>query len=345
MYMKVLRNSLPLLGLSSILRPGGISLKMPGKSYEGKLPPLGEDAGLLHGLRRHVEKLSVEIGERNLTCFNGLKFSVEYIAEEFSKLDGELSFQDYTVPAGSLKKHWDKYRYSYQKYQNIILEFPGREKPDDIIVIGAHYDSVPIAGCRAANDNASGVAAVIELARYFSGLNNKRTIRFVAFANEEPPFFWTRYMGSYVYAKRCKELDENIIAMITPETIGYYSDREGSQRYPLPLKWFYPSKGNFIAFVGNSSSSNLVKNCVEIFREKEKFPCEGACLPMIVPRIGSSDHWAFWRMGYPALMVTDTAPYRYKQYHTLSDNIDNISFDKMARVVRGLGKVIEELAG
>jgi Zn-dependent M28 family amino/carboxypeptidase len=203
---------------------------------------------------------------------------------------------------------------------------------------------VPIAGCKAANDNASGVAAVLELAKYFSENPQSRTIRFVAFTNEEPPFFWTKYMGSYVYAKECKSKNEKITAMLTPETIGCYSDKKGSQNYPFPLNLYYPSKGNFIAFVANSKSKELTKQCVKTFRENAQFPSIGACLPMIVPRIGSSDHWSFWRMGYPALMVTDTAPYRYRHYHKTTDNMENMDFNKMARVVDGLKNVITELA-
>ena len=132
--------------------------------------------------------------------------------------------------------------------------------------------------------------------------------------------------------------------MLTPETIGCYSDKKGSQSYPFPLSLYYPSEGNFIAFVSNTTSKELTKRCVKTFRENVQFPSFGVCVPMIVPRIGSSDHWSFWKMGYPALMITDTAPYRYRYYHTASDNLENLDFGKMARVVDGLKYVIKNLA-
>ena len=345
MYMKVLANSVPILGLSSILSCGCASLKMPGESYTGSLPPLNKQQISMKGeLKNHVYQLSEEIGERNLTNYEGLEKTVDYITGKLKTYGYDINIQEYTVPAGKLRRHWKSCNYDRHKYKNIVAELKGTGKSDEIIVIGSHYDSVPIAGCKAANDNASGVAAVLELAKYFSNNPQSRTIRFVAFTNEEPPFFWTKYMGSYVYAKECKNRNEKICAMLTPETIGCYSDKKGSQRYPFPLNLIYPSQGNFIAFVSNSKSTGLTRQCVETFRDKVKFPSIGACLPMIVPRIGSSDHWSFWMMGYPALMITDTAPYRYRHYHTTSDNLENMDFDKMTRVVDGLKHVITDIA-
>lgn len=343
--MKILARSVPLLGLSSILNYGCVSIKMPGESYQGNLPPLNKQQTSMKGeLKNHVYQLSEEIGERNLTRYDGLNQAADYIAGQFKNYGYNINIQEYAIPAGALRKHWKQFSYDQQKYKNIIAELKGTGKTDEIIVIGSHYDSVPIAGCKAANDNASGVAAILELAKYFSKNPQRRTIRFVAFTNEEPPFFWTKYMGSYVYAKECKNKNERITAMLTPETIGSYSDKKGSQRYPFPMNMFYPSTGNFIAFVANSKSKELTRQCVKTFRENAQFPSIGACLPMLVPRIGSSDHWSFWKMGYPALMITDTAPYRYRYYHTTSDNLENMDFDKMARVVDGLKLVIKDIA-
>ena len=345
MYMKVLAHSVPVLGLSSFLDCGRVSLKMPGKSYNGELPPLDvRQSGMKEALEGHVYYLSEIIGERNLMNYSGLEQAAEYIVAQFKTCGYTANIQEYTVPAKALRRHWSACGYEKQVYKNITAELKGTYKSDEIIVIGAHYDSVPVAGCKAANDNASGVAAILELAKHFARNQQGRTIRFAAFTNEEPPFFWTRYMGSYVYAKTCKGSDEKIAAMLTPETIGCYSDKKGSQRYPFPLNFFYPSEGNFIAFVGNSRSRKLARQCVKTFRENVRFPSMGACLPMFVPRIGSSDHWSFWQMDYPALMVTDTAPYRYRHYHKTTDNSGNMDFDGMTRVVDGLKEVITEIA-
>ena len=171
-----------------------------------------------------------------------------------------------------------------------------------------------------------------------------RTIRYVAFVNEEPPFFQSDKMGSVVYAKRCKERGEKIVAMLTPETIGCYFDEPGSQKYPSILGWFYPKVGNFIIFVGESESGSLVSKCVGLFRQYAQFPSEGGAAPKSIEGVGWSDHWSFSRHGYPALMITDTAPFRYPHYHTARDTPDKCDYDRMARVVEAVARVVEHLA-
>jgi Zn-dependent M28 family amino/carboxypeptidase len=133
--------------------------------------------------------------------------------------------------------------------------------------------------------------------------------------------------------------------MLSLETIGYYSDAPNSQQYPPPFNLYYPSTGNFIGFVGNEESSRLVEQVVRAFRQHAKFPSEGSAAPSDVPGVGWSDHWSFWQAGYPALMVTDTAPFRYPHYHLSSDTPDKLDYDRMARVVDGLQAVIGDLAG
>jgi hypothetical protein len=313
---------------------GCASIKMPGKSYTGPVKPSEEDKKLAEELKKYVCHLAEDIGERNYRNYDNLCKTADYIEACFKSFGYKVKRQSYTSEESGEK----------QTFYNLEAELKGTEKPDEIIVFGAHYDSADVDGCCAANDNGSGIAATLAAAKFFAGKNQKRTIRFVAFANEEPPFFWTREMGSYVYAKECERKKEKIVAMLTPETIGYYSDKKGSQRYPFPLSNFFPSEGNFIAFVGNYSSRELVKECVKTFRETTKFPSEGAALPDLTPMVGASDHWSFWKAGYPALMVTDTAPFRYPYYHTNQDDPDKMDFDKMAIVVSGLEKVLEKLA-
>jgi hypothetical protein len=202
-----------------------------------------------------------------------------------------------------------------------------------------------VSGSPGANDNASGVAGMLALARRFAGKPCGQTLRFVAFVNEEPPYFQTEEMGSFVYAKRCQERGDRIVGMISLETIAYFSDAPGSQRYPSPgLGLFYPSKGNFIGFASDTRSRSLLRTTVSAFRKTGKLPCEGASLPAAIPGIGWSDQWSFWQCGYPAIMVTDTAPFRYPHYHEPTDTPDKLDYDRFALVVSGMESVIKELA-
>lgn len=319
-------------------------VSMPGKSYSGVLPKLSSDEKeLSSNLRRHVEYLCSEICPRNFLNPKGLAASADYIDRQFREFGYSPVRTQFKAEEGLLKDY-PSAPDNEITYENIAVEIRGSRLPDEIFVIGAHYDSpAAVDGCRAANDNASGVAAVLELAHRFSGKTFDRTVRFVSFPNEEPPFFWTSSMGSYVYAKGCRDRKEKIIGMYSLETIGYYSDKPGSQDYPPPLKYVYPDKGDFVGFVGNISSIGLIRKSASIFRKKVKFPSEGAALLSSIPGVGWSDHWSFWEMGYPALMVTDTAPFRYPYYHSSSDNPDKLDYDSMARVVAGLDLVIQEI--
>jgi len=223
------------------------------------------------------------------------------------------------------------------------LEAELRGASSEIVVIGAHYDSV--VGSPGANDNGSGVAALLTLARRLARSHNTRTLRFVAFVNEEPYYFQSSQMGSYVYAGRCHERGENVQAMISLETIGYYSNESGSQSYPVPgLGSLYPRTGNFIAFVGNVASRSLLRDALGEFRRGAQIPSEGVAMPSSLPGVGWSDQWSFWQHGYPGIMVTDTAPFRYPHYHAASDTPDKLDYDSMTRVVSGMERVIRHLA-
>jgi Zn-dependent M28 family amino/carboxypeptidase len=318
------------VSLALILLAGcGVKFRMPGKSYAGELPALtAQEAESRDRLATDVNVLGREIGERNVFHPRELEAAARYIEAQFALLGYETGKQEYVVDG--------------QTVRNIDVNVPGTARADEIVVLGAHYDAV--GGAPGANDNASGVAAVLEVARLLKGQPLARTIRYVAFVNEEPPFFKSDQMGSVVYARRCKERDEKIIAMLTPETIGYYSDAKGSQHYPGLLGMFYPRVGNFIAFVGESESADLVTRCVGSFRSHTKFPSEGGAAPGSIEGVGWSDHWAFQRQGFPALMLTDTAPFRYPHYHTIQDTPDKCDYDRMARVVGGLARVVRELA-
>jgi hypothetical protein len=301
---------------------------MPGKSHRGPLAPLSErEAELRDRLRRQVQVLAGDIGGRTLGRIEGLDAAAAYIREELASFGLNPKDQIFQVRAASVS--------------NIEAELSG--DPGRIVVIGAHYDTA--GGLPGANDNGTGVAAALELAKLFARERPEQTLRFVFFVNEEPPYFQTAHMGSLVYARRCKERGERVTAMLSLETIGYYSDEPGSQSYPSGLSLGFPDTANFIGFVSNLQSRSLLTRVLRTFRETTAFPSEGAAAPSIIPGVGWSDHWSFWQQGYPAVMVTDTAPYRYPYYHTAEDTPDKIDYDRFARVTAGLVAVTADLAG
>jgi Zn-dependent M28 family amino/carboxypeptidase len=331
-YYGILRRwTVALLALVAAMTIAGwYSMWTPGRSHRGPLAPLGiDEQALARRLARHVDRLAGEIGERNLWRPGALEEAARYVETEFAELKLPVELQTYDV------EPWGR------AVRNVGAELGGASRPDEIVVIGAHYDSV--LGCPGANDNATGVAALIELARAAAVRRPARTLRFVGFVNEEPPFFQTPDMGSLRYARRARERGERIAAMISLETIGYYTDAANSQQYPFPFSLFYPSTGDFIAFVANLRSRALLHQAIGSFRRHARFPSEGAAAPAGIAGIGWSDHWAFWQQGYPALMITDTALFRYPHYHTALDMPDKIDYPRMARLVAGLAHVVDDL--
>ncbi len=300
---------------------------MPGKSYEGELPAFDDtDHATAKRYEAHVTELCKNPAGRNFIEKKGLDAARKYIAGQFESSGYQVKFHEYQLNGDTVA--------------NIEVELTGTSHPKEIIIVGAHYDAVP--GAPGANDNGSGVAAILELADLFKDKSFQRTVRFLAFVNEEPPNSMTGNMGSYVYAKKVAKDKENIIAMFSLETIGYFSDETGSQHYPPFFNLFYPKKGNFIAFVSNLSSRGLVSKSIQSFRAHSTFPSEGIAAPAFIPGISWSDHWSFWQHGYPAIMITDTAPYRYPAYHTSEDTPEKVDYEKMVYVVKGIEKMIQE---
>jgi Zn-dependent M28 family amino/carboxypeptidase len=302
---------------------------LPGRSYSGPpLPLTSGELALRDALERHVHYLAGRIGERNVYRAGAYDRAARYIHDE-------LAGSGYAP---------NVHRFEVDRVAAANIDTERSGSTDEILVIGAHYDSV--SGCPGANDNASGVAALIELARIVRPDTGRRTIRFVAFANEEPPFFMTDAMGSVVYARACRARGERIVGMFSLETIGYYTSDRGSQQYPGPALFhrLYPDMGNFIGFVSNFASRRLMREAGREFRRRATFPSEGVAAPAGVPGIGWSDHWSFWQQGYPAVMITDTAPYRYPHYHQVSDTPDKLNYDSYARVVMGLAHTFSALA-
>ena len=300
---------------------------MPGKNISRAAALSPQEIILRDELRTDVQKLGGEIGERNMIRYSQLQAAAGFIEGSFA--------------SAGLQPRRDTYEVDGRPCHNIEVEVRG-QRPE-IVLVGAHYDSV--FGGPGANDNGSGIAAVLGLARRFSGKSLERTLRFVAFVNEEPPFFQTSQMGSFVYASRCKARGDKISAMISLETIGCFSDAPRSQTYPSAgLGMFYPRVGNFIGFVGNLRSRGLLRRAMAIFRQQEKLPSEGAALPGFITGVSWSDQWSFWQNGYRAIMVTDTAPFRYRHYHLPTDTPDKLDYDRFALVVSGMEKVIAALA-
>ncbi|TGX46546.1 M20/M25/M40 family metallo-hydrolase [Sphingomonas naasensis] len=296
---------------------------VPGKSYAGPLSPrTAKETELAQRLRRHVEAIARE--PHNIGHPEAFERSARYIETTLAGFGYQVATQ----------------RFDNGRARNIEVALLPDDGPGPSLVIGAHYDSAFSAP--GANDNGSGVAALLELARMLADLKAEvgAPIRFVFFANEEPPFFQTDYMGSRVYAERLRASGEKVRGMWSLETLGYYDDRPGSQHYPFPLGWLYPDTGNFIAFVGTTGSRDFVRRSVAAFRARAAFPSVGGTAPGFVQGIDWSDHWAFEQAGFPALMITDTAPFRYPRYHSTADTSDKLDYARLARVVTGLEAVV-----
>jgi hypothetical protein len=278
-------------------------------------------------LREHVQVLAGDIGERHVQRPQALRAAADYLRRQWEA-------QGYQVVA-------HEYMLERQRWANLEVRRPGLKTPHEIVVIGAHYDSV--FGSPGANDNGSGVAALLELSRAFANRQTDRSVRFVAFVNEEPPFFSTGDMGSRHYARAARAKNEDIRAMLALETIGYYDDAPGSQHYPPLFSPFFPDRGNFIGLVSNFGSRTLLRRAVAAFRAASEFPLEYVSTFGWVPGVDWSDHGSFWSEGYPAIMVTDTALYRYPYYHSARDTPDRLDYARLARVTAALVAVVEAL--
>jgi len=279
------------------------------------------------GLRADVTMLAETIGPRSLYRPEVLQKAADFVAQRFEA-------------GGWTVKHLD-YLVGLRRCENLEVETRGTKFPDEIVVVGAHYDTV--AHTPGADDNASGVAAMLALAEGLAKAEPERTLRFVAFTNEEPIYFQTDAMGSRVYARQCKARGDKIVAMLALETMGFFTDAKKTQHYPFPLSLFYPSRGNFLAIVGNRDSGALVNRVKTVFEAAKVLPVESASLPGGLQGVGWSDHWSFWQEGWPAVMVTDTAPFRNKHYHKATDKPDTLDYARLAAAVRGLEAVVKDL--
>ena len=316
---------LTVAGLAALLY---YCIHMPGQSYSGALPPLtNEQLALQDRLQGHVQVLAGEIGERHKYLRSKLDQAADYITREFESMD--------LVPAPQV---FD------DGFRNIVVDLYGRERRDEIIVVGAHYDTVTMTP--GADDNASGIAGLLELARLLRDRPLRRSVRLIAFANEEWPFFGHDDMGSRVSARGSHDRQENVVGMFSLEMIGYFSSEPRSQWYPRSIRRFYPQQGNFIAFVSNLNSREWLMQGIASFRRHGQFPSEGMSAPeWLVRDIRRSDQSSYWAFGFPGVMITDTANFRNYGYHNVGDTVRSLDYDAMARVVDGIADMLTDLAG
>ena len=279
-------------------------------------------------VRRHVLTLAGEIGERNVGRPAALADAADYIEASWRDQGYEVERQNYEVDGVTCA--------------NLIVERIGRARPETMLVIGAHYDTVP--GSPGADDNASGVAALLEISRRFADLQPGLSVRFIAFVNEEPPYFMTRRQGSMVYATAARGRGDDIRLMVSLEMLGFFSDAPGSQRYPPLFRWFYPDRGNFLGFVSNLRSRATMRRAARVFRRESDFPLEHLATLALIPGVSWSDHRSFWWRGYPAFMATDTAFYRNPHYHQPTDTPDKLAYPEMALATDGLLRTFAVLA-
>ncbi len=279
-------------------------------------------------LKRHVYQLSHEIGKRDTANYWNLEKARIYICEQFESYGYKVRLENYVI--------------GDRQVSNVIAFKEGIKCPSDIVVVGAHYDSYDGPG---ADDNASGVAGILEFARLLKDQATDCSVKFIAFDSEEKPHFGTESMGSRVYAKGAKDSKKNITAVIIFDSIGYYSEKPRSQKYPPVFKLFYPHKGNFVKVVSDFSSSALAKNVKRFFKKHSSFPISSVIGFRFFYGINLSDHGSFWKEGYKAIHVTDTAVFRNPTYHKKNDTWDTLDYESMTQVVNGFYFVLMEMTG
>lgn len=294
----------------------------PGDSYSGELKyPV--ETQLAGRLESHVTALAAS--PRNLQSIPTINSTLAYIESQLIGFGYSVKKQEVLSPA-----------------DNLIVRVRPENDNASRLIIGAHYDTM--GASPGADDNASGVAALIELARKLAPLDGKADVELVMvfYANEEPPYFKTNTMGSFVHAQSIKDPDR-VIGMISLEAMGYFSEEAGSQNYPFPLSLRYPSKGNFIAFVGDLSAREFLRSKIDGFRRHATIPSVGGTAPASIQGIDWSDHWAYSQQGIPAIMVTDTAIFRNPHYHQRTDTPDTLDYMRLALVVEGIEATLLEL--
>lgn len=291
-----------------------------------------DEQDLSDRLYTHVDRLAGLIGPRHVGKPKSMEVTATYIERALVDFGFSVDRQTYQVEDTQVA--------------NLVVELPGSRRAEEVVILGAHYDTVPTTP--GADDNASAVAMLIEVARILRPFAFQRTLRFVAFPCEEPPHFYTDTMGSEVYARQCRVRGERIIGMICLEMVGYYCTEPESQQIPpgIPrwLHWAFPGRGDFLAAVGNFRSWRLVWAFRRGFKRVTRFPLYSIALPEKIWEIRMSDNSSFWDQGYPALMVTDTSFLRNPHYHADTDTPDTLDYARMAQATIGVAGGVKRLA-
>lgn len=283
---------------------------------------------MMRCLQAHVQTLAGDIGERDIWHPAALIDATHYIGEQWSRQGYDVKPLTYEVAGVPCS--------------NPQATREGDARRGEILLVGAHFNSV--IGSPGANDNASGVAALLEISRKFAAITPAMTVRFVAFANEEPPFFMSRQQGSMVYATSARDRGDDIGLMASLETISWYSDQPGSQSYPPLFNLFYPDRANFIGIVSDFRSRAAMRRLAQAFEAHSDFPLQTMATFRLVPGVSWSDHRSFWRCGYRGVMITDTAFYRYRHYRAMSDTADKLAYPELACVTLGLFAAFLEIS-
>jgi hypothetical protein len=274
-------------------------------------------------LEKHVRVLSTDFADRSFDNTPRLEGAAKYIEAELTSMGLKVIAQNFTAQDRS--------------FRNLVVQL-GPDTPD-VLVIGAHYD---VAGKQpGADDNASGIAGLIELARLLKNAKLQRRVELVAYANEEPPYFRTPWMGSAVHARALKASGKRALLMLSLECIGYFSDAPGSQSHPVSLlNAVYPTVGNFIALVGYYEDGDVSRRVKTAMMAGSDLPVHSINAPGFVVGIDFSDHLNYANEGFVGMMVTDTAFYRNKAYHTPQDTADRLDYQRMGKVVDGVYRAV-----
>lgn len=292
-------------------------------------------------LEKHVRHLSVDLYPRSHDQFANLDRAAQYILDEFKQAGAQVTVQDVVVQE--------------TKYKNIVVRFGPTQGP--LLVIGAHYDShgdanagakdprgfTPDTHTPGADDNASGVAGLLELARLLGQSAPRRPVELVAYTLEEPPHFRTEHMGSAWHARSLRAANREVELMLSLEMIGYFSDAPGSQDYPVPgMSHLYSDRGDYIGLVGKLSDFAAMRRVKAAMAGATSLPVRSIHAPLFIQGIDLSDHRSYWREGFPAIMVTDTSYMRNQHYHLASDTCEKLDYRRMAQVVQGVFAVTQQ---
>lgn len=301
------------------------------KAPEPPRPPAEPDREALRArLRQHLTYLSVTLGERSIYRPHTLRAAEEYVFRAFQELGYPVSRQVFLCHR--------------QEVANVIA---GQVRPAGYYILGAHFDTV--AGSPGADDNASGVAVMLETARLVQDTPLPRPWVFIGFTTEEPPVFGSLYMGSDIYARRARRENHRILGMLCLESVGYFRQEPDTQIIPLPLKFLgYPTTGNFLGLISDRRSKALMERLKQALTARGTLPVETLAVPLggyLVPETRLSDHANFWDQGYPAVMLTDTAFLRNPNYHTEGDRLETLDLDAMTELTLGLARFLRQEGG